>query len=182
TDAALLAGVPEDILCFSRSFEDLTCFWDEEGAASGMCHFYYWYTRDVPKACTVSTWRQGAGRTRHVCVFPSQDVRLFTQLHLHVLDASTNQSKYWRELSVDAVGESLPPGNTPLTPGHFPDLGLLPFGPAGSRAGTQRGQGRAGGLGGHGRSPAWPFVLQGLVQANTWVVLRDLRPGARYHI
>ena len=46
-DAALLAGVPEDILCFSRSFEDLICFWDEEEeeAASGMCHFYYWYSR-----------------------------------------------------------------------------------------------------------------------------------------
>lgn len=48
-DAALLAGVPEDILCFSRSFEDLTCFWDEEEeeeeAVSGMCHFYYWYSR-----------------------------------------------------------------------------------------------------------------------------------------
>lgn len=44
-DAALLAGVPEDILCFSRSFEDLTCFWDEKEAVSGMCHFYYWYNR-----------------------------------------------------------------------------------------------------------------------------------------
>lgn len=43
-DAALLAGVSEDILCFSRSFEDLTCFWDEEETA-GMCHFYYWYSR-----------------------------------------------------------------------------------------------------------------------------------------
>lgn len=46
-DAALLAGVPEDILCFSRSFEDLTCFWDEEEeeAASRTYHFYYWYSR-----------------------------------------------------------------------------------------------------------------------------------------
>lgn len=49
-DAALLAGVPEDILCFTRSFEDLTCFWDdddeeEEEAVSRMCHFYYWYSR-----------------------------------------------------------------------------------------------------------------------------------------
>lgn len=25
-------------------------------------------------------------------------------------------------------------------------------------------------------------LLQGLVQANTWVVLRDLQPGVRYHI
>ncbi|KAM6415240.1 LOW QUALITY PROTEIN: thrombopoietin receptor [Rhynochetos jubatus] len=111
-DAALLAGVPEDIVCFSRSFEDLTCFWDEEEeAASRTCHFYYWYSRDVPTACVVSTWHCGAGRTRHVCVFPGQDVRLFTQLHLRVLDATTNQTKYWRELSVDAVGLIAPPAN-----------------------------------------------------------------------
>ncbi|KAJ7401939.1 hypothetical protein BTVI_91142 [Pitangus sulphuratus] len=112
-DAALLAGVSEDILCFSRSFEDLTCFWDEEEeTTSGMCHFYYWYSRDMPTACVVSAWRRGAGGKRHVCVFPSQDVRLFTQLHLRVLDAATNHTKYWRELSVDAVGESLLLGNT----------------------------------------------------------------------
>ncbi|XP_041886375.1 thrombopoietin receptor isoform X4 [Corvus kubaryi] len=105
-DAALLAGVSEDILCFSRSFEDLTCFWDEkEETTTGMCHFYYWYSRGMPTACVVSTWYHGAGGKRHACVFPSQDVRLFTQLHLRVLDATTNQTKYWRELSVDAVGD-----------------------------------------------------------------------------
>lgn len=67
--------------------------------------------RDVPTACVVSTWHHKAGGTRHACVFPSQDVRLFTHLHLRVLDAATNQIKYWRELSVEAVGESLPSGN-----------------------------------------------------------------------
>ncbi|NXD51549.1 TPOR protein, partial [Corvus moneduloides] len=108
-DAALLAGVSEDILCFSRSFEDLTCFWDEkEETTTGMCHFYYW---GMPTACVVSTWYHGAGGKRHACVFPSQDVRLFTQLHLRVLDATTNQTKYWRELSVDAVGLIAPPAN-----------------------------------------------------------------------
>ncbi|NXJ64043.1 TPOR protein, partial [Rostratula benghalensis] len=109
-DAALLAGVPEDILCFSRSFEDLTCFWDEEEeeAASRKCHFYYW---DMPTACRVSTWRSGAGRTRHACIFPGQDVRLFTKLHLRVLDITTNQTKYWRELNVDTVGLIAPPVN-----------------------------------------------------------------------
>ncbi|XP_074732390.1 thrombopoietin receptor isoform X7 [Strix uralensis] len=75
--------------------------------------------RDMPTACTVSTWHHGAGGMRHVCVFPSQDVRLFTQLHLRVLDATTNQTKYWRELSVDAVGAGPgqhlgdPPGPVP---------------------------------------------------------------------
>ncbi|NXW16270.1 TPOR protein, partial [Circaetus pectoralis] len=211
-DAALLAGVPEDILCFSRSFEDLTCFWDEEEeAASGMCHFYYW---DAPTACAVSTWRRGAGGTRHVCVFPSQDVRLFTQLHLCILDAITNQTKYWRELSVDAVGLIAPPANitahwagaagqlcvswqppladylnfflyevqccpasspeTPCSTVLDPD-GQHPGDPSIQPAITTHAPTA-------GAATASLGAGQRLVQANTWVVLRDLWPGVRYHI
>ncbi|NXK35283.1 TPOR protein, partial [Piprites chloris] len=215
-DAALLAGVSEDILCFSRSFEDLTCFWDEEEeeAMSGMCRFYYWYSRDMPTACVVSTWHQGAGGKRHVCIFPSQDVRLFTQLHLRVLDATTNQTKYWRELSVDAVGLIAPPVNiTALWAGaagqlcvswqpplaDYPNFFLYEvqccpasslgmscsttWNPSGEHPGdpsihatisTQTPRA--------GAAAASPGLGQGLVQANTWVVLRDLRPGVRYHI
>ncbi|NXO62133.1 TPOR protein, partial [Phainopepla nitens] len=207
-DAALLAGVSEDILCFSRSFEDLTCFWDEE-ETTGMCHFYYW---DVPTACTVSTWHHGAGGKRHVCIFPSQDVRLFTQLHLRVLDATTNHTKYWRELSVDAVGLIAPPTNItarwagaagqlcvswqpPLadflnfflyellccpasSPGMLCSTTLDPSGQHPGDPSTQSAVSthtpRAG--------AASPGVGQRLVQANTWVVLRDLQPGVRYHI
>ncbi|NWY61541.1 TPOR protein, partial [Chionis minor] len=212
-DAALLAGVPEDILCFSRSFEDLTCFWDEEeeAAASGMCHFYYW---GVPTACTVSTWRHGASRMRHVCIFPGQDVRLFTQLHLRVLDPTTNQTKYWRELSVDAVGLIAPPGNItahwagaagqlyvswqpPLN--DYPNFFLYEVRccPAGSpemlcSTALDPGGQHPGDPSLHpdvsthaptaGAAAASPGVGQGLVQANTWVVLRDLQPGVRYHI
>ncbi|NWZ33987.1 TPOR protein, partial [Brachypodius atriceps] len=208
-DAALLAGVSEDILCFSRSFEDLTCFWDEEETTTGMCHFYYW---DVPTACMVSTWHHGAGRKRHVCVFPSQDVRLFTQLHLRVLDATTNHTKYWRELSVEAVGLIAPPVN--ITARWAGAVGQLcvswqppladflnfflyevrccPASSAGMPCSTTL-------------NPSWqhpgdpsiqstvsthtpragapsPGVGQRLVQANTWVVLQDLQPGVRYHI
>ncbi|NXX62511.1 TPOR protein, partial [Scopus umbretta] len=212
-DAALLAGVPEDILCFSRSFEDLTCFWDEEeeAVASRTCDFYYW---DVPKVCNVSMWHCGAGRTRHVCVFPSQDVRLFTQLYLHVLDATTNQTKYWRELSVDAVGLIAPPANItarwagaagqlcvswqpPLAdylnfflyevwccPASSPETPCsTALEPGGQRPGdpsiwpassTQTPMA--------GAAAASPGAGQRLVQANTWVVLRDLRPGVRYNI
>lgn len=94
----------------------------EAWGAAGPCSPFL---RDVPTACTVSTWRYGASGTRHVCVFPGRDVRLFTQLHLRVLDTTTNQTKYWRELSVDAVGESLPLGNIPVTPGQSLDLSAL---------------------------------------------------------
>ncbi|NWU60902.1 TPOR protein, partial [Pterocles burchelli] len=211
-DAALLAGVPEDILCFSRTFEDLTCFWDEEEeeAASRKCNFYYW---DMPTVCTVSTWPRGAGRTRQVCVFPSQDVRLFTQLYLRVLNA-TNQTKYWRELSVDAVGLIAPPVNItarwagaagqlcvswqpPLT--DYPNFFLYEVRccPASSpgtpcSAALDPDRQRPGDpsiqLAGSTHAPtaraaaASPAAGQGLVQANTWVVLRDLQPGVRYHI
>ncbi|NXS50804.1 TPOR protein, partial [Balaeniceps rex] len=212
-DAALLAGVPEDILCFSRSFEDLTCFWDEEEEAvvSRTCHFYYW---DVPTACAVSTWRREAGRTRHVCVFPSQDVRLFTQLHLRVLDATTNHTKYWRELSVDAVGLIAPPANItarwtgaagqlcvswqppladylnfflyevrccPATSPETPcSTALDPSGQHPGDPSIQPASSRLTSMA--GGAAASPGAGQGLVQANTWVVLRDLRPGVRYHI
>ncbi|NWR52137.1 TPOR protein, partial [Regulus satrapa] len=207
-DAALLAGVSEDILCFSRSFEDLTCFWDEEETA-GMCHFYYW---DVPTVCMVSTWHHGAGRKRHVCVFPSQDVRLFTQLHLRVLNATTNHTKYWRELSVDAVGLIAPPANITarwagaagqLCVSWQPPLAdflnfflyevqCCPASSPGMPCSTTSNPG-----GQHPGDPslqstvsthtprvgaASPGVGQRLVQANTWVVLRDLQPGVRYHI
>lgn len=33
SDASLLASDSESLNCFSRTFEDLTCFWDEEEAA-----------------------------------------------------------------------------------------------------------------------------------------------------
>uniref|UniRef100_A0A8C3K0Q9 MPL proto-oncogene, thrombopoietin receptor n=1 Tax=Calidris pygmaea TaxID=425635 RepID=A0A8C3K0Q9_9CHAR len=196
-NAALLAGVPENILCFSRSFEDLTCFWDEEEEeASRTCHFYYWYSRDSPRACTVSTWRRGAGGTRHACIFPSQDVRLFTQLHLHVLDITTNQTKYQRELSVDTVGLIAPPVNItarwagaagqlyvswqpPLA--DYPNFFLYevrccPASPPEVPCSTGRG------VQGPQLLPSLSPLLQGLVQANTWVVIRDLQPGVRYHI
>ncbi|XP_042729379.1 thrombopoietin receptor isoform X2 [Lagopus leucura] len=205
-DAVLLAEVPEDILCFSRSFEDLTCFWDEE-EASGIHRFYYWYSRDAPTICAVSTQRRGANGMRHICVFPSQDVRLFTQLHVLVLDAATNRTRHRRELSVDAVGLIAPPVNIsahwagatgqlrvswqppladypsfflyevcyhPMTPTVTPRgtaPGDLPAHPTnGAHPPTARGAASSQGTG------------QGLVQADTWVILRELQPGVKYHI
>ncbi|NXT00472.1 TPOR protein, partial [Jacana jacana] len=216
-DAALLAEVSESILCFSRTFEDLTCFWDEEEeeAASRMCQFYYWYSRDVPTACTVSTWRCGAGRTRHACIFPSQDVRLFTELHLRVLDITTKQTKYWRELNVETVGLIAPPVNiTARWAGaagqlyvswqpqldNYPNFFLYevrcclassPEMPCSTtlnhskqhpgdpyiqpEVSTHAPTARA-------TAAASPGAGQWLIQGNTWMVIRDLQPGARYHI
>lgn len=44
SDASLLASDSESLNCFSRTFEDLTCFWDEEeGAPSEMYQLLYAY-------------------------------------------------------------------------------------------------------------------------------------------
>ncbi|XP_040422281.1 thrombopoietin receptor isoform X8 [Cygnus olor] len=176
-DAALLEEVREDILCFSRSFEDLTCFWDEEEEASGMSHFYYWYSRDVPTACAVSTQRREAGGTRHVCAFPSQDVRLFTQLHVLVLDAATNQTRHQRELSVDVVRYSaVSPAGTPHGTAWDPGKQHTGDRDPPTHLSSSTHPPTAGG------AAASPRAGQGLVQADTWVVLQHLRPGVRYHI
>ncbi|NXX99060.1 TPOR protein, partial [Centropus bengalensis] len=210
-DAALLAGVPENIRCFSRTFEDLTCFWDEEEkevAESRTYHFYYCYSRDVPKACVVSSWRRKDTGMRHVCVFPIQDVRLFIPLHLSVLDVTT-KTRHERMLSVETVGLIAPPVNItarwagaagqlhvswqppladyltfflyevrscPASPPEMPCSTTLD--PSGQHPGDSS---RQPGIS-IPTAPASPGVGQGLVQANTWVVLRDLKPGVRYHI
>ena len=44
SDASLLASDAKALNCFSRTFEDLTCFWDEEEAApSGTYQLLYAY-------------------------------------------------------------------------------------------------------------------------------------------
>uniref|UniRef100_A0A452H3K3 Fibronectin type-III domain-containing protein n=1 Tax=Gopherus agassizii TaxID=38772 RepID=A0A452H3K3_9SAUR len=112
-DVALLGEVSETIRCFSRSFEDLTCFWDEEEAEHGN-HTYRQRLQEPPVHCAVNG-RSGGGR-RYVCVFASShEVRLFTQLCIHVLDTPGNQTKYSREVTVETVGLIAPPVNITIT-------------------------------------------------------------------
>ncbi|XP_074859338.1 thrombopoietin receptor [Carettochelys insculpta] len=113
-DVALLAEVSETIRCFSRSFEDLTCFWDEEEAEprNHTYRFYYTYDREKAKECALVTQRRSGGGRRYVCIFPSSlEVRLFTQLCVHVLDTPSNHTKYSRKVAVETVGLISPPVN-----------------------------------------------------------------------
>uniref|UniRef100_A0A8C0J4C7 MPL proto-onco, thrombopoietin receptor n=1 Tax=Chelonoidis abingdonii TaxID=106734 RepID=A0A8C0J4C7_CHEAB len=117
-DVALLGEVSETIRCFSRSFEDLTCFWDEEEAEHGnhTYRFYYSYNGEKAKQCVLAVQRQSGGGRRYVCVFPSShEVRLFTQLCICVLDTPGNQTKYSREVAVETVGLIAPPVNITVT-------------------------------------------------------------------
>lgn len=110
-DASFLASDSEPLNCFSRTFEDLTCFWDEEEAApNGTYQLLYAYPGEKPRACPLSFKSVPPFGTRYVCQFPAQDeVRLFFPLHLWVKNVFLNQTLTQRVLFVDSVGLPAPP-------------------------------------------------------------------------
>ncbi|XP_003801259.1 thrombopoietin receptor [Otolemur garnettii] len=110
-DVSLVALDSEPLNCFSQTFEDLTCFWDEEEAApSGTYQLLYAYPGETPRACPLNSQSVPPFGTRYVCQFPAQDeIRLFFPLHLWVKNVFLNQNKTKRVLFVDSVGLPAPP-------------------------------------------------------------------------
>nr|XP_034359136.1 thrombopoietin receptor isoform X5 [Arvicanthis niloticus] len=110
-DVFSLALGTEPLNCFSQTFEDLTCFWDEEEAApSGIYQLLYAYPGEKPRACPLHSQSVPTFGTRYVCQFPAQDeVRLFFPLHLWVKNVFLNQTLIQRVLFVDSVGLPAPP-------------------------------------------------------------------------
>nr|KAF6382902.1 MPL proto-oncogene, thrombopoietin receptor [Pipistrellus kuhlii] len=124
-DASLPALDSEPLTCFSQTFEDLTCFWDEEEAApSGTYQLLYAYPGEEPRACPLSSQSVSPSGTRYVCQFPAQDeVRLFFPLHLWVKNVFLNQNLTQRVLFVDSVETCCPP---PWRPNPAPALDQAP--------------------------------------------------------
>ncbi|KAJ7332852.1 hypothetical protein JRQ81_015032 [Phrynocephalus forsythii] len=110
-EAALLAKTEQkDLFCFSRTFEDLTCFWDEPGHVKGSYRFFYTYEGDVKRECNLTTGKSTDGRWRHVCCFPSDhhSIQVFKELFVEVLDTISNHTMLSQKLSVENVGKSPP--------------------------------------------------------------------------
>ncbi|XP_028749066.1 thrombopoietin receptor isoform X2 [Peromyscus leucopus] len=109
-DVFLLALGTEPLNCFSQTFEDLTCFWDEEEAApSGTYQLLYAYPGEKPRACPLHSQSVPTLGTRYVCRFPAQDeVRLFFPLHLWLKNVFLNQTLTQRVLFVDSVETCCP--------------------------------------------------------------------------
>ncbi|XP_077190229.1 thrombopoietin receptor isoform X2 [Paroedura picta] len=115
-EVAILAQSPKDVFCFSRTFEDLTCFWDEPALAMQVernYRFFYMYKGEQHRECMLSSERQNDGSWRHICLFPSDhnSVRLFIELYVEVLDSFTNETILSQNLSVETVGLISPPEN-----------------------------------------------------------------------
>ncbi|XP_060087625.1 thrombopoietin receptor isoform X2 [Heteronotia binoei] len=113
-EAALLAESPKDIFCFSRTFEDLICFWNEpEMQVDREYHFFYAYKGEQHRECKLTSERQSDGSWRHICIFPSdhKSIKLFIELYVEVLDSITNDTILSQKLSVETVGLISPPEN-----------------------------------------------------------------------
>lgn len=121
-DASLQTTDSELLRCFSRTFEDLTCFWDEEEAvANGTYQLLYAYPGEEPRACPLRSHHVVPSGTRYVCQFPAQDeVRLFFPLHLWVKNMLLNQTLAQRVLFVDSVGQPAPPSTIKTLSGSQP--------------------------------------------------------------
>ncbi|KAM5248771.1 thrombopoietin receptor [Ctenodactylus gundi] len=121
-DVSLLALDSKPLNCFSQTYEDLTCFWDEEEAApNGTYHLLYAYSGEKPRACPLRSQNMPYFGTRYMCQFPAQDeVRLFSELHLWVKNVFLNQTLAKRVLFVDAVGLPAPPSIIKATGGSQP--------------------------------------------------------------
>nr|XP_020031325.1 thrombopoietin receptor isoform X2 [Castor canadensis] len=121
-DVSLLALDSEPLKCFSQTFEDLTCFWDQEEAApNGTYQLLYAYPGEKPRACPLSSQSVLRFGTRYMCQFPAQDeVRLFFPLHLWVKNVFLNQTLTQRVLFVDSVGLPAPPSIIKAMSGNQP--------------------------------------------------------------
>nr|XP_056700774.1 thrombopoietin receptor [Euleptes europaea] len=115
-EAALLAESPKDVFCFSRTFEDLTCFWDEPIVAKQVdraYRFFYTYKGERHRECMLTSEKQSDGSWRHICIFPNDhnSVKLFVELYVEVLDSFANYTILSQNLSVETVGLISPPEN-----------------------------------------------------------------------
>ncbi|XP_074076960.1 thrombopoietin receptor [Macrotis lagotis] len=149
-DALLLAAEPEPLRCFSRQFEDLTCFWDEveeeeeeeeeeawaeeeeEGGQQdpGPYQLFFAYPgscparREEPQVCPLSIQKLPTRGLRHVCqIQPADGVRLFAKLTLWVWDPARDRNRTQRVLSLENVGLPAPPRSiTAVTSGQTGEL------------------------------------------------------------
>ncbi|XP_007436851.2 thrombopoietin receptor-like [Python bivittatus] len=109
-EAILLAKTAQDVFCFSRTFEDLTCFWDEPTHVKGAYRFFYTYEGDKSRECALISMKNTGGGWRHTCLFPEDyyGIQLFLELSVEVLDIVSNHTVFSQYLRVNTVGKFLP--------------------------------------------------------------------------
>ncbi|XP_008297767.1 thrombopoietin receptor isoform X2 [Stegastes partitus] len=85
--------------CFTRTLQDFTCFF--ETAHNETYDFLYSLSRESTESCEMSVQRTEEGTFLHICSFPGSHVWLFVNIHLKVLERTTNTSLYSRTVSIE---------------------------------------------------------------------------------
>uniref|UniRef100_A0A8C4S252 MPL proto-oncogene, thrombopoietin receptor n=1 Tax=Erpetoichthys calabaricus TaxID=27687 RepID=A0A8C4S252_ERPCA len=108
-DDVLLLADEENPKCFTRTTEDLTCFW--EGSLNTSYDFYHQCDEYSVKKCILSEQSLGTHSTLHVCSFPKDDVFAYTEIEVTVQEAGADEPIYERTLSIDNVVLPPPPAD-----------------------------------------------------------------------
>ncbi|XP_053549189.1 thrombopoietin receptor [Bombina bombina] len=107
-DIALLSGQSEAPHCFTRTFSDLTCYWESDElenlktdeASNSSYGFYYYYDGEPEKECSLD--KQHSTHTIYVCPFPTDDVLMYNNLYLLIKDRE--KTLHSSKIEVENIG------------------------------------------------------------------------------
>ncbi|OCT84886.1 thrombopoietin receptor isoform X2 [Xenopus laevis] len=111
-DIDLLSSDPYIPHCFTRSFKDLTCFWEVKNTKHEMIAEYdgnnaspygFFYSRG-DEECECPLTKQNGNHTLYICEFPEKDVIMFNDLTIKVKEMCMNKTLHNRKVAVEAVG------------------------------------------------------------------------------
>ncbi|XP_059839982.1 thrombopoietin receptor [Hypanus sabinus] len=106
-----LLSQDEDLKCFTRMLDDLTCFWDNSEETNFTYKFFYSTEERIQKQCHTVSYRVPGNARRHVCAIPVEDIVLFQPLIIEVIESSSNESRISQFVSIESVVLLDPPSN-----------------------------------------------------------------------
>ncbi|XP_041064089.1 thrombopoietin receptor [Carcharodon carcharias] len=107
---ASLESQAEELKCFTRMLDDLTCFWDDSEKTNSTYKFFYSTDQIIQKSCHTTSYMVLRNTVRHVCVIPAEDILLFQPFVIELSESFSNVSKI-RHVSIDSVVLLDPPSN-----------------------------------------------------------------------
>ncbi|XP_032884747.1 thrombopoietin receptor isoform X2 [Amblyraja radiata] len=101
----------EELKCFTRMLDDLTCFWDDNEETNDTYTFYFSTEQRMQQQCHTTSYRVLQSTMRHVCAIPVEDIVLFQPLNIEVIESFSNVSKISQYVSIESVVLLDPPSN-----------------------------------------------------------------------
>ncbi|XP_067846108.1 thrombopoietin receptor [Heptranchias perlo] len=110
-DFTSLVLQPEELKCFTRMLDDLTCFWDDSEETNSTYTFFYSIEQRIQEQCHTTSYMVLRNTMRHVCVIPAEDIVLFQPFIIELSESFSNVSKIRQHVSIESVVLLDPPSN-----------------------------------------------------------------------